>query len=136
MRGYPHAIGTGQDLTNLLTLVQSGELSKADLQDSIASIEARKTITCPIVTISDDRKTVTLRYCAEAKAGQAIAEGVTVSAVQHTGNNPDAMQTVLTLSAALPDGQVSIRIPNPANPLAALGITQTQIDAIKEALAK
>ncbi|MCI1955376.1 MAG: hypothetical protein LKJ21_03245 [Oscillospiraceae bacterium] len=136
MRGYPHAIGTGQDLTNLLALVQAGKLPKADLQDSIAAIEARQTITCPIVSLSADRKTVTLRYCAEAKAGQTAADGVTVSAVQHTGDNPDAMQTVLTLSAALPAGQVSIRIPNPADPLAALGITQTQIDAIKEALAK
>lgn len=136
MRGYPSTIGTGQDLQNLLALVQAGELPKADLQGSIAAIEARQTITCPIVGVSDDRKTVTLRYCAEAKAGQTVASGVTISAVQTMGTDSDSQQTVLTLSAGLPADQTDIPIPNPADVLGALGITQTQLDAIKEALSK
>lgn len=136
MRGYPHTIGTAQDLNNLLSLVQAGELQKADLLNTISALEAQQIITCPIVAISDDRKTVTLNYCAEAKTGQAIADGVTISAISTAGTDPDGKQTVLTLSVALPAGQTIIPIPNPAEPLKRLGIMQTQLDTIKEALSK
>jgi hypothetical protein len=144
MKGFPKKIGSGQDLLNLLSMVQAKQLSADDLKRSIATIEARKYITCPIVTISDDRKTATVNYCSEAAKDQIIgnAGGATIAAVtsKTSGgaapggmkNTPD--QTVITLSAALGAGETSLKIPSAASPLAALGITQDQLNSIKGVL--
>jgi hypothetical protein len=144
MKGFPKAIGTGQDLLNCLALVQAKELAADDLKNAIAGIEAQAFITCPIVAVSGDRKTVTINYCPEAQDAQTInsAAGCTITAVNHQAsgtngaggseNTPD--QSVITLSAALGTDETALKIPSPASPLAALGITQDQLNSIKGVL--
>ncbi|UZT82152.1 hypothetical protein [Caproicibacterium sp. BJN0003] len=146
MKGFPKTIGTGQDLFNCLAMVQAGELAAVDLKNAIEAIEAQAYIPCPIGSISEDRKTVTINYCPEAQASQAIntaTSGCTVSAVEHkkvSGGTEDAgsetgpNQTIVTLSTALGVGETVLKIPAPTSPYAALGITQEQIDSIKVVL--
>ena len=148
MKGFPKTIGTGQDLFNCLAMVQAGELAAADLKSAISGIEARKYIPCPIVAISDDRKTVTINYCPEAKASQAIDTaiiGCIISTVEHktvstgagsTGSESGPNQTIITLSAALGTGETVLKIPATTSPLTVLGITQDQIKSIKVVLDK
>lgn len=148
MKGFPKTIGTGQDLFNCLAMVQAGELAAADLKNTIEAIEARAYIPCPIGAISEDRKTVTINYCPEAQAAQAVntaTAGCTISTVEHkkvstgtegTGSETGPNQTIVTLSAALGAGETVLKIPAPTSPYTALGITQKQINSIMEVLDK
>jgi hypothetical protein len=148
MKGFPKTIGTGQDLFNCLAMVQAGELAAADLKNTIEAIEAQKYIYCPIVSISEDRKAVTINYCHEVQTSQAVntaTAGCTISAVEHkrvnTGTQEDENetvpnQTIVTLSAALGAGETVLKIPAPVSQYTALGITQEQINSIKVVLDK
>lgn len=134
MNGYPKAIGTGQDLYNCLALVQSGNLKAADLRQTLDAIDARKWIHCSVVSISDDRKTVTVRYCNEADEGQAISTGAKIVTVEHICEEKEPSETKITLSEALPAGKNEVYIPAAASPLEELGITQDKLNGISEVL--
>jgi hypothetical protein len=138
LKGFPKTIGTGNDLLNLLALVQAKELSAENLNDVIAKIEARGYIPCPILAVSDDRQTVTVTYCTEAQCSQEVGDGCTITAVSHETSEgglddvPD--KTVITLSTALGETIAQLPIPSPFDPYDALGITQGTIDSIKGVL--
>lgn len=72
MRGYPKHIATGADLYNCLALVQAGDLSAIALSESLAAIEEQQYITVPILSMSEDRKTVAIRSCLDATEGAEI----------------------------------------------------------------
>lgn len=143
MKGFAKTIATGQDIYNCLAMVQAGTLAARDLRGAIESIEARGFIHCPILETSADRKTVTINYCAEAKAGQTV-NGVNVAAVQHshnaargeggTGGDTSPTDTVLTLKTALAAGVAVVAVPSPISPFAEMGITAAQLTEIEEVL--
>ena len=144
MEGFPKAIGTGQDLFHCLAMVQAGQLRAEDLKSAIGGIEAQEYISCPIQAISEDRKTVTVNYCAEAKVSQTVngMQDCAITAVENQKTGTDVSssaenipnQTVVIISAALGTDETSLRIPAPTSPLAALGITQDQLNSIKGVL--
>jgi hypothetical protein len=139
MKGFPKTIGTGKDLLNLISLAQANELSVSDLKAAISQIEARQYITCPIISISSDRKTVTINYCPEAKASQVLYDGNSISTVTHQKSNSNAPgysdnapdQTAIVLESALDSSETTLKIPSPVNPLNSLGISQDQFNSIK-----
>lgn len=134
MKGFPKIIGTGQDLFNCLALVKAGELSGADVTREIQRIESRGFLHCPIMDMSADRKAATIRYCNEAEVGQLV-NGIAVSGVEHTMGEDDTPEnTIITLKKALPADVTVMLVPAPVNPLDELGITQAQLDSIKEAI--
>lgn len=143
MKGFPKIIATGQDIYNCLAMVKAGELAARDLRGAIQSIETRGFIHCPIVEISADRKTVTINYCTEAKAGQTV-NGANVTAVQHahnaargagdTGGDTSPTDTALTLKTALAAGVSVLAVPSPVSQFAELGITAAQLTEIEEVL--
>lgn len=79
MKGFPKKIATGNDLYNCLSLVQAGKLPANDLSAAIEAVEKRQYITVPILQIGEDRKTVVIRPCAEAKTGVKVKNTYTTT---------------------------------------------------------
>lgn len=144
MKGFPKVLKTAQDVKNCRTLVAAGELEAADLLEAISVIENQNFITCPVVDLSEDRKTVTVMYCSEAAAeGKVTAGGVTatIQTVEHLNGEPDEEgkvekeKTAITLSRAIAAGSASLKIHNTPSVYEALDITEDEMNQIKEELA-
>jgi len=138
MIGFPKVLKTGQDIENCLEMVKDGILEMSDLSFAIEAIENTAFLKVPYVEISNDRKTVTTRYCYEAKPGKA--GNVTITKVEHKAGEDDGgamgeayAYTVITLETALPDKSTVIEIPV-ADPFEAMGITRARIVEIKGVL--
>ena len=136
--GFPKTIATGQDLYNCLAMAKVDTLAAKDLQEKIEGLEARAFLHCPIVGISEDRKTVKIRYCGEVQAGQMV-NGVEVSGVSHSrevedlpqGDDDTSTTTEIKLQTPFPADTDVVLVPNPVDPLEKLGITRAQFEAIK-----
>jgi hypothetical protein len=141
MKGYPKILKTKEDYYNCLALVQTGELAAAGLAAALAALEKRRYIECKVISASDDRKSLKVMYCAEALKGSKFISGAatgTLAAVTHTlSNSTDTPSTTaLTLTAAVPEGAESISIMNTNDVLAAMGMTESDLTAIKGVLAQ
>ena len=111
---------------------------------------------CPVIELSEDRKTVTIMYCAEVEEGQKIKNGAVYPTVQgikivhinkdtgeeqtaaesmETGQNNDIVHTVLSISKALNMGSTEIGIPAEVTFYDRLGITEEEVEAMKGELA-
>lgn len=85
MIGFPKTIKTKADLLNTHKLVKKGRLKKEDWRAAVEKLENQNWIMCPVISLSEDRKTVTVMLCAEAEAGKKVKNGSvfpTISAVQ------------------------------------------------------
>lgn len=85
MIGFPKVIKTKADLLNTHKLAKRGRLKKEDWLAAVTALENQNWMMCPVVEMSEDRKTVTLMQCAEAATGQKVKNGSafpTISAVQ------------------------------------------------------
>lgn len=158
MKGFPKVIKTKSDLVNTFKLVQKKRLKKEDWLAAVKKLENQNWIMCPVVELSEDRKTVKIMFCAEVAAGQKIKNGAvypTVQAVEMvevekdtteaenaaTEGNKAAGQgntisfTVLTLSKAVNIGTVTIGIPAAVTFYDRMGITEEEVEEMKGALA-
>lgn len=144
MRNFPKRLATAADIRNCAQLVKLGTFEASELLDAIDSLERQNYLQCPIVSIGGDKKTVTIKYCAEAKVGtKAIVGGktVTISAVHHEngepieGEEPQLESTILTISAVAPVDSKVIEITAPYTIYESLGITEEELNQIKEELA-
>ena len=158
MKGFPKVIKTKSDLVNTFKLVQKKRLKKEDWLAAVEKLENQNWIMCPVIELSEDRKTVKIMFCAEAAAGQKIKNGAvypTVQAVETvevekdtteaenaaTEGNTAAGQgntisfTVLTLSKAVNIGTVTIGIPAAVTFYDRMGITEEEVEEMKGALA-
>jgi hypothetical protein len=137
MKGFPKTLKTRQDIEHCFEMAQSGELAVSEIECALKCIEEKGFLKCPVVTLSANRKTVTIRYCNEAKAGEA--GNAVITNVKHETDPNDSSGgdsfsfTVLTLQSALSTDETVIRIPV-ADPYEAMGITRARINEIKEAL--
>ena len=128
MRGFPKRINTAQDIEHSFELVRVGQLDPEDLLNALEAIGRQAFLHIPIVSVSQNRRTVTTRFVNEAQAGQA--GNVTITNVQHRAD-PDSSGSMdegfaftdLTLSAPLDVGETVILIPAVASPLVELGMT-------------
>lgn len=149
MREFPKELRTKVDITNTFEMVKAGELQAEDWLAVIEKLENQNWITCPLVTMSEDRKTVTLNYCAEAAAEQKIKNGSstpTIMAVEHVlevlteeeiaaGKTASFKTTVLTLSKALLVSTTEIGIPAADTYYNRMEITEAEVAAMKGELA-
>lgn len=158
MKGFPKVIKTKSDLVNTFKLVQKKKLKKEDWLAAVEKLENQNWIMCPVIELSEDRKTVKIMFCAEVAAGQKIKNGAvypTVQAVEMlevekdtteaenaaTEGNTAAGQgntisfTVLTLSKPVNIGTVTIGIPAAVTFYDRMGITEEEVEEMKGALA-
>ena len=147
MVGFPKVIKTKQDLVNTFKLVKRGKLKKADWLAAVEKLEGQNWIVCPILSMSEDRKTVTLNFCNEAEEGQKIRNGsifptingISVETEEQTKEDMEAgktevKHTVLTLSRALLKDTVEIGIPAAITFYERLGIAEAEVEEMKGAL--
>ena len=158
MKGFPKVIKTKSDLVNTFKLVQKKRLKKEDWLAAVEKLENQNWIMCPVIELSEDRKTVKIMFCAEVAAGQKIKNGAvypTVQAVETVeaekdtveaenaategeaaaGQNNTTTFTVLTLSKAVNIGTVTIGIPAAVTFYDRMGITEEEVEEMKGALA-
>lgn len=81
MIGFPKAIKTRADLVNTHKLVKRGRLGKEDWLAAVEKLENQNWHICPVISLSEDRKTVTIMFCAEVAAGQKIKNGAVFPSV-------------------------------------------------------
>lgn len=158
MKGFPKVIKTRSDLVNTFSLVKKGRLKAADWLAAVEKLENQNWIMCPVIELSEDRKTVTIMFCAEAAAGQKIKNGAvypTVQAVETVevekdttdtenaatedttaaGQNNAITHTVLSLSKAVNIGTEAIGVPVAVTFYERMGITEEEVEEMKGALA-
>lgn len=148
MVGFPKNIKTKADLVNTYKLVLKGKLKKEDWLAAVEKLEGQNWITCPVLSMSEDRKTVTLNFCNEAVEGQKILNGSitpTINSIsteveeqteeEKAAGKTEVKHTVLTLSRALLVGTVEIGIPAAVTYYDRLGITEAEVEEMKGALA-
>ena len=147
MVGFPKNIKTRADLVNTYKLVKKGKLKKEDWLAAVEKLEGQNWIMCPILSMSEDRKTVTLNFCNEAEEGQKIRNGsifptingISVETEEQTKEDMEAgktevKHTVLTLSRALLKDTVEIGIPAAITFYERLGIAEAEVEEMKGAL--
>ena len=147
MVGFPKNIKTRADLVNTYKLVKKGKLKKEDWLAAVEKLEGQNWIVCPILSMSEDRKTVTLNFCNEAEEGQKIRNGsifptingLSVETEEQTKEDMEAgktevKHTVLTLSRALLKDTVEIGIPAAITFYERLGIAEAEVEEMKGAL--
>ena len=147
MVGFPKNIKTRADLVNTYKLVKKGKLKKEDWLAEVEKLEGQNWIVCPILSMSEDRKTVTLNFCNEAEEGQKIRNGrifptingISVETEEQTKEDMEAgktevKHTVLTLSRALLKDTVEIGIPAAITFYERLGIAEAEVEEMKGAL--
>lgn len=148
MVGFPKNIKTKADLVNTYKLVLKGKLKKEDWLAAVEKLEGQNWITCPVISMSEDRKTATLNFCNEAVEGQKILNGSitpTINSIsteveeqteeEKAAGKTEVKHTVLTLSRALLVGTVEIGIPAAVTYYDRLGITEAEVEEMKGALA-
>lgn len=148
MVGFPKNIKTKADLVNTYKLVLKGKLKKEDWLAAVEKLEGQNWIICPVLSMSEDRKTVTLNFCNEAAEGQKILNGSitpTINGIsteveeqteeEKAAGKTEVKHTVLTLSRALLVGTVEIGIPAAVTYYDRLGITEAEVEEMKGALA-
>lgn len=149
MKGFPKELRTKADIVNTFEMVKAGEIQKEDWLAAIEKLENQNWITCPLVTMSEDRKTATLNYCAEAAAEQKIKNGSsipTIATVEHVletlteeevtaGKTASFKTTILTLSKALLVSTTEIGIQAADTYYNRMEITEAEVAAMKGELA-
>ncbi|MFA9375747.1 MAG: hypothetical protein ACERKZ_03225 [Lachnotalea sp.] len=151
MQGMPKVIGTGQDLYNLLGLVQAGAVTPGELGLAIEGIEARKYIFTLIVSISEDKRYITTNYMAEAAKGASLVcqgKEYTIKSVEHVTEPREQTEvaeeiqiienkkTIIGVDADIEETAITLGVENPINVLENMGIIQDDINNIKGVLAK
>lgn len=152
MKNMPKVIGTGEDIYNLLGMVQAGKLSAEQLKEAIEGIEAELYINVPMIAVSEDKRYVTVNYLAEAvKGNKAICNGktYTIKSVEHVTveqeDNPEESQgenrteekrTIIGVDKDVEETAEKIGVASPTNILEELGITQAELESVKGVLAK
>jgi len=142
MRNFPKRLATATDIRNCKKLVDNGTFEASQLLSEIEHLENMNYLHCPIQAVSADKKTVTIMYCAEAKADtKAVIGGktVTITAVIHTeGENEQGEKqyesTSLTLSSEIDESATMVDVTAPYSIYDSLGITADELKQIKEGL--
>ncbi len=100
MRGFPKVIRTGADLVNAFKMAKDGRLKREDWLAAVEKLENQNWIMCPVIEMSEDRKTVTIMYCAEAAAGQRVRNGAVYPTIQSVETVEADKDTIDTENAA------------------------------------
>lgn len=144
MRDFPKRLATATDIRNCKQLVDEGVFGASQLLEAIEKLESMNYLHCPVLAVSEDRKSITVMYCAEATANtKAIVKGktVTITAVTHTEGEPDEQgetqyeNTVITVSAMVAADATVADVTAPYTIYDSLGMSAEELNQIKEELA-
>lgn len=139
MRKFPSNLKTRADIYNCLDMVRAGELRASDLIKAIKKIKNQNYINAVITGISEDRKTVTTNYLAEAdvdmraKVGEVI---VTVKSLTHIESEPDEqgrtsfVSTEIDVSRAVAAGAEIFGLEKVPPVFDRYGVTEAELDDI------
>lgn len=139
MRKFPSNLKTRADIYNCLDMVRAGELRASDLIKAIKKIKNQNYINAVITGISEDRKTVTTNYLAEAdvdmraKVGEMI---VTVKSLTHIESEPDEqgrtsfVSTEIDVSRAVVAGAEIFGLEKVPPVFDRYGVTEAELDDI------
>ena len=108
MKGFPKVIKTKSDLVNTFKMAKKGSLKKSDWLEAVAKLENQNWIMCPVINLSEDRKAVTIMFCAEAAAGQRVKNGAVYPTIQSVETVEVDKSTTDTENAAT-EGQEAAR---------------------------
>ena len=108
MKGFPKVIKTKSDLVNTFKMAKKGSLKKSDWLEAVAKLENQNWIMCPVISLSEDRKAVTIMFCAEAAAGQRVKNGAVYPTIQSIETVEVDKSTTDTENAAT-EGQEAAR---------------------------
>lgn len=108
MKGFPKVIKTKSDLINTFKMAKKGSLKKSDWLETVAKLENQNWIMCPVISLSEDRKAVTIMFCAEAAAGQRVKNGAVYPTIQSVETVEVDKDTTDTENAAT-EGQGAAR---------------------------
>lgn len=145
MRNFPKNLKTKEDIYNCLEMVRAGELRATDLTKAINKIKNQNYTNAEITGISEDRKTVTTRYLAEADEGSRAKVGaavVTLKAVAHIESEPDEqgktslVSSEITVSKAVAKGAEIFALEKIPSVYDKYGVTESELDAILEEIAE
>ncbi len=145
MRNFPKNLKTKEDVYNCLEMVREGKLSTADLTKAINKIKNQNYINAEIIGISEDRKTVTTRYLAEANEGSRAKIGatiVTVKAVTHIKSEPDEQgntslaSSEITVSKAVAKSAETFALEKIPPIYDKYGMTENELDTILDEIAE
>lgn len=160
MKGFPKVIKTKSDLVNTFKMAKKGGLKKQDWLEAVAKLENQNWIMCPVINLSEDRKAVTIMFCAEAAAGQRVKNGAVYPTIQDIemkssantentateeqettregmGSGQEAagqnatIHTILNLSKAVNIGTTEIGIPATVTFYDRLGISKEEVEEMK-----
>ena len=145
MRDFPKRLATAEDIRNCKSLVGVGAFAASD---RVAAIEALVSLydgRCPGLAGGVGKKTVTIHYCAEAKANTKAIVGnktVTITNVTHEEGEPDEITgekqletTIISTSAMVSVDATEIAVTAPYTIYDSLGMTAEELNQIKEELA-
>lgn len=144
MRNFPKNLKTKEDIYNCLEMVRAGELRAADLVKAITKIKNQNYTNAIITAMSDDRKTVTTNYLAEADNGSRAKVGsvvATIKSVTHIESEPDEqgntsfVSSEITISKAGTKGAEVFALEKTPSVYDKYGVTEAELDAILEELA-
>lgn len=139
MRKFPSNLKTRADIYNCLDMVRAGELRASDLVKAIKKIKNQNYINAVITDISNDRKTVTTNYLAEAdvdmraKVGEVI---VTIKSLTHIESEPDEqgrtsfVSTEIVVSRAVAAGAEIFGLEKVPPVFDRYGVTEAELDDI------
>lgn len=139
MRKFPSNLKTRADIYNCLDMVRAGELRASDLVKAIKKIKNQNYINAVITGISEDRKTVTTNYLAEAdvdmraKVGEVI---VTIKSLEHIESEPDEqgrtsfVSTAIDVSRAVAAGAEIFGLEKVPPVFDRYGVTEAELDDI------
>lgn len=139
MKGFPKTLKTRQDILNCKAMVDAGVFKASDLQKAMNKLEATNYIVLQINGLSEDRKTVTTNYCAEAAAGgTAVAGNVKASIKSVTHNeetNEETGQTNnvssdIVLSKAIAASSETLKVLKATTCFDRLNMTEEEFDSI------
>lgn len=107
MIGFPKTIKTKADLLNTHKMAKRGRLKKEDWRAAVEKLENQNWHMCPVISLSEDRKTVTIMFCAEVETGQRIKSGAVYPSV--TGVNTEEVgKTTTDTENAATEGQEAV----------------------------
>ena len=141
MRDFPKRLATAEDIRNCKSLVDDGAFAAKDLLEAIEDLENMNYLHCPVLAVGEDKKTVTIHYCAEAKANTKAIVGnktVTITNVTHEDEITGEKQletTVISTSAMVSVDATEIAVTAPYTIYDSLGMTAEELNQIKEELA-
>ena len=151
MRGFPKTLKTAKDYRNCKAMVDAGRLKAADLIRALKTLKERNYLNIPAKELSEDKKTVTVPYCAEAKAGVKLYTSGTAydtTEVTHVEPEEDAAaagtgtngtqyaETKITISGALPDDATIVQIAKTPTVYETVGLTEEEVNEMLEDLQK